>query len=533
MLKTLIKKQLFESWKGIFINSKTGKVRTKKSQTWMIVLFAFCFICLAFSFFGMSMTLSPLFGSEYEWLIYATFGIMAITLCIFLNAFSANSVIYKAKDNDLLLSLPIMAKDILFSRFVGLYSLSLLYVTCIWLPVCLNGWIHGVNSVLAIILDILLVFVVSLFVTALALVVGYIFALITNFSKSKTIVTVLASVALIAVYYVTMFRIEELFGTFVTNSSAVANSISSWGIIFVWLAKGAQGNIISFLLFTLVTIALFLIIYYALSKTFIGVATRNNNVSKKGTKITYSEKGDSRTALLKKEFSHFLSSPAYMLNTGLGVFIILGITVVGAIKINDLNVVLNEMAVEIPFIYDFVPLIIVLAIMLIVSMDCISAPSISLEGKNLWILKSTPVNTFEIFYAKEQLHFLVNAIPSIISIIVLGLCLKLDYTLIVFMIATIILYIQSAAIFGLICGVLNPNFHWVNETQPIKQSLNVLFCMIYGWVICALIGLGYFLLIKKLSLASYFEIVIIALALITIVLRKWIRTKGVEKFNNL
>lgn len=533
MMKTLIKKQLFESWRGVFINSKTGKVRTKGSMIGMIILFFFCFISLGFSFFGMSMVLTPLFNTEYEWLIYAIFGIMAISACVLLNAFSASSILYKAKDNDLLLSMPIKAKDILFSRMVGLYSTATLYSACVWLPVCLNGWIHGVNSMTAIIFDVLLTFIMGLIVTALSCVVGYIFSFITNISKNKSLVTILASIALLIVYYFTMFRIEEIFNSFVTNSDSVANSISSWGLLFVCLAKGAQGDALSFIVFLLISLLVFALIYFVLSKSFISIATKNNNVSKKSGKIVYSSKGNIKSALFKKELLRFTGSPAYFLNTGMGILFALGLSILAVIKLDDINATLIPMKEAIPMISSFIPIIILLTVIFIASMDCISAPSFSLEGNSLWILKSLPIDPYNIFAAKELLHLVVSGIPSLIAAVILGLCFKLEINCIIFICVIVVLFIQSQAIFGLIVGILRPNFHWTNETQPIKQSLNMLFVMIYGWIIALAIGGVYYLLMNKIDLNSYLEVVIIAFCVITVLFRKWIRTKGVKAYNNL
>lgn len=533
MLKILIKKQIFESWRGIFINSKTGKARSKKSRIAMFIFFATCFVFIAFSFFGMSMMLTPLFKTEYEWLVYAIFGLLAISISTFLNAFSASSVLYKAKDNEMLLSMPIEPKEILLSRIVSLYIMATLYASCVWLPVCLNGWIHGANSIVSIVFEILLVFVIGLLSTALSCIIGYVFALINNASKNRALVTVLSSVLLLGVYYVTMFRLESIFATFVQKSSEVANSISSWGMIFVVLAKAAQGDLINFVLFTLISIVVFVLVYYVLSKTFISISTRGNNVVKTNGKIKYATKSDSKSALFKKELKRFTSSPAYMLNTALGVVFVLALAVMAVLKSNDINEILVPLSKELPIINDFLPLVILVSIMMVISINCISTPSISLEGNKFWILKSLPINPMDVFDAKERLHVLINGIPSLISIIVLGLCFKINTNILILISFILILFIIQQALIGLIFGVLRPNFTWTNETQPIKQSLNMLFVMLIGWLIIIAIGGGYYLLRNKIQISLYCEILVVVMYVITYLLRKWLMTKGVKVYNNL
>ena len=60
MLKTLIKKQLYECFRTYFINAKTKKARSGGAVAGMFILFGFLMVMLSLFFFGMAV----MFGSS-------------------------------------------------------------------------------------------------------------------------------------------------------------------------------------------------------------------------------------------------------------------------------------------------------------------------------------------------------------------------------------------------------------------------------------------------------------------------------------
>ena len=168
MLKTLIYKQFYECFKGYFINNKTGKAKSKAAVIGMFLLFGFLLISLAASFFGMSLSISVLLETEYSWLYYAIFGIVAIALGTFASVFNTSNSLYNAKDNDLLLSMPIKPSNVLLSRIVLVYGLSILYISIAWLPICINPIIFHHYSPLLLIPDLVLLLALGLFVSVLS-----------------------------------------------------------------------------------------------------------------------------------------------------------------------------------------------------------------------------------------------------------------------------------------------------------------------------------------------------------------------------
>ena len=141
MLKALIRKQYMECFRTYFVNMKTGKPRSKAGIAGMFLFFTALMLVLCGTFFGMSYLVSnQLFAMDMDWLYYVLLGLLSILLGTFGSVFSTYSTLYMAKDNELLLSMPIPPAKILFTRMTLVYGLSLLYSGCVWLPAGICGW---------------------------------------------------------------------------------------------------------------------------------------------------------------------------------------------------------------------------------------------------------------------------------------------------------------------------------------------------------------------------------------------------------
>lgn len=117
-----------------------------------------------------------------------------------------------------------------------------------------------------------------------------------------------------------------------------------------------------------------------------------------------------------KERKRFLGSPVYLTNMGLGLVMILALAVAGAIFREQ---VLEFLAL-IPGMSLLTPLIICAFLGFLVSTACISTPSVSLEGKCIWILKSLPLSSRQILLAKLRFHNMLLVPVAMVSGLILA-----------------------------------------------------------------------------------------------------------------
>ena len=75
------------------------------------------------------------------WLYFALMSLLAIFLGAFGSVFNTYSGLYFAKDNDLLLSLPIPVRTLMASRLLTVYLMGLMYSAVVILPAVIVYWV--------------------------------------------------------------------------------------------------------------------------------------------------------------------------------------------------------------------------------------------------------------------------------------------------------------------------------------------------------------------------------------------------------
>ena len=177
MLKTLLKKDLQALLVPITTDRKKGTRRSTGGIIGFAILFAFVFISLGFAFFTYSALLGSTIGAG-TWIYMSIVGCMGLVLGLFGSVFSTYTTLYKAKDNELLLSLPIPPGKLLLAKISSVYVLSLLFTTLGMLPGFIYSWVEHAVSATGVVLSILSILFTALLVTALSCVLGWLVALV-------------------------------------------------------------------------------------------------------------------------------------------------------------------------------------------------------------------------------------------------------------------------------------------------------------------------------------------------------------------
>ena len=106
MTKALFKKQMMESFAWVYRDRKTGKNRTGAGLVIYLLLYVVVFGMLGSMFYMMAESLCPpLIQMDLGWLYFAIMGLVSVVLGVFASVFNTAEALYRAKDNDLLLSM--------------------------------------------------------------------------------------------------------------------------------------------------------------------------------------------------------------------------------------------------------------------------------------------------------------------------------------------------------------------------------------------------------------------------------------------
>lgn len=319
--------------------------------------------------------------------------------------------------------------------------------------------------------------------------------------------------------------------TLLLDPAGMADKVKGIAYPLYQMGLAAEGKWNAFLFFAFAVLVLFAVIYFILQKSFLALSIAN----KGNKKAVYVEKkahtASIPRALLRKEVFRFTQSPIYMLNCGLGIVFILFAAVMLLVKKGTVDSLLMM------FIgyEDRIALVATAAICMITTMNDMAAPSVSLEGKNIWILQVLPVSGWQVLKAKLGLQIIFNLLPTIFLIICVEWILKPAAVFVVLLPLTVVLFIIMMAAFGLTCNLKAPNLKWTNETVPVKQSMSVTAALFGGWIIVAAFCFIYYLLYKyfEVKALSFLAGLDVVLAVLCILLLKWLCKKGSNIFETL
>ncbi|MBR2521771.1 MAG: hypothetical protein IKE61_01400 [Coriobacteriales bacterium] len=532
MVWILLKKQLLEVWRGYFFDAKTGNARSKASTAIRFALFALLMVVvLGGMFTGLAIVLcDPLTSSGAGWLYFVIMGAIAVLLGAFGAALNSFSSIYMAKDNDLLLSLPIPMKTILISRLLNVYLLGLMYTVVVLVPTLIVHWVTVELSAALVMTGLIWAILITALVLALSCLIGWVIAKINLKFRRKSFVAAFGVLAFLAIYFLFVSSFGNLIEDIATNAIYYGELIQESSSLLYWFGLAADGGWLALAGFAAVCAILLVLTWIVISRSFLHIATSSG----KQKKAVYREKETKQKspafALLMKEFTRFTSSANYMINTGLGIVFLVLAGVLILWQGSTVSVALHLFFAGIP---GATAILLTTCICMMSVMIDTAAPSVSLEGKSLWIVRSLPVSSWQILQSKANMQYILTAVPALFCSVcaVIAVSCTLVEALMLLLVPQVFALFQSHC--DLTLGVLWPNLTWTSEVVPVKRGMAVLFSLIIGAVSGLILGGVFFLVGHITGFTLYFIIVIAVFCAATVALRLWLKRSGCRRFEAL
>lgn len=534
MFKILLKKQMTEIFRGYFYDAKKNKKRSVASTVIFIILYLAIMVGVLggmFTYLSIGIC-APLAKAGMGWLYFIIMSMIAIALGAFGSIFNTYSGLYLSKDNDMLLSLPIPVRSIVAARLASVYLLGLMYSAVVIIPAVIVYWVEASVTAGSIIGSLALIVMISFIVLVLSCVLGWCVAKLSLKLKNKSFLTVFLSLAFFGLYYFVYFKAQSVIEDLIMNAALYGQKVKTSAYPLYLFGRTGEGDWGAILICAAVVAIISAITFWVLSRSFIGIATAGNTSSKKKyTEKRIGQKSIS-SALLAKEFARFTSSPNYMLNCTMGSVFLIIISGALIIKGNELVKVINKIC-ESGIGEGFIVAIIITIICVTAAMNDMVVPSVSLEGKSLWIGQSLPVDPWSILKAKLWVQIIVTGVPVILCEIC---CMILfDFSVIekVMICITPVIFIVLMSLFGLFLGIKMPNLTWTSELAPIKQGINVMIAMFGGAAFGMLIIGLYYLIGEKLGITLYLVLTAVLFIVLSEVLYTWNRKKGSQIYRCL
>mgnify|MGYP004658295445 CR=1 FL=1 len=458
--------------------------------------------------------------------IMLTMFLFLVTVLTFIEGiYKSQGILFEAKDNDLLFSLPISKSKILFLRIFKLLLFQYIYNLMFLLPAFIIYIYFEHPGISFYLLSFLMTILLPIIPTIISSFLGYLVKMFSSKSRFKKIIQTVLSLILFFIIYIGSIKLEG----FVQNIASKAVSINDM-LVNIYYPIGAyvnlinQFNILTFLKLLLINIIPFMLFIYIGAKYYFKIIS---NEKSSNTKVSFKKekfvKNSPLIALVKKELKRYFSSPVYMLNTSIGLVIVLIVTIAMAVKGSSVfELILKDYGynggLSIEVLYYFL-------MIFAASLTSITSSCISLEGKTINITKSLPVSEKAIMrskliypYISEFIFFIVFK-PSVFYIIVIIL-------------GSLLSILLSSSI-GLFINLKYPKMNAMNDTEVVKQSMSSMLSVFMGMIVFFGSILGYGLLIDKINSKMLLCFNLLVISLLDVLFYYLIIKVGTKDYKNL
>lgn len=450
---------------NVLRHTKDPVERRKKLVVYGIVAFLLMFV-MAYAAALSYVLISYGAGNAVPSYLITMSGILALMLAVF----KASGVLFRKNSFDIISSLPLSDGAVVFSRFLRLYTESLIISSLIMLPgivvyavICTPGVMFYISALVGMI-------TAPLIPVAIATAIGALVTAIASRMKHKAIAEAILSMLFVLGILALSSSAsgaegemtEEMIMQVVGSISDILEKVYPPAVMF---GNGVvNGDIISLMLYIVISVAAFAAVALIVTLNFRGICRRLHSTSAKHSYKMQAQQQTSLTrALVQREAKRYFSTSAYVTNTIIGP--ILAVAMCVAFIFVDVNSLLPELPVEIninaalPFVFSAV-----------LCMMNPSAISVSLEGKQWWITMSLPLSTKEVINGKLLFSLCLLAPFYAVSEVIVMATQSFDITERIWFVLVPALSAVFSCVFGIFVNLKLPKFQWESEVEVVKQS---------------------------------------------------------------
>ena len=445
-----------------------------------------------------------------------------------LSVFKADGLIFRSKDYDFLMSLPLSQRTILASKIIELLSLNIGISALVMIPSTIVYYMKSTANISCFLFMIVGIIILPLIPIILSSVIAFILNFISSRLRFSKLIYSIGMLGVLIAIFLFSLKAEDFMTYLMSNASSLENMFEKIYIPSAWFSKALiNQDIISLLKFVIVSIIPFILFVVIFSRAFKKINSNlGESYQKADFKMSKMKRRGIYQTLLNKEFKRYFASTPYVFNT-LGITVMLIImSVVTLFSGDEVLGVISKDAGR----------VIVLAVTAIFgvfgSMGCTTASSISIEGENLWILKSLPIEIKDIFKAKISMSLIFSIPTIVISSIIIKLSLSLSIMDTIFIIIAASIYNMFITISGLFINILYPKFDWIQEIQAVKNTMSVTVTLFLS-VIPIGIGYGIYMLFSPLNINLFMGGTVVIEIILLVMAWYILNTEGVKKFKKL
>lgn len=456
---------------------------------------------------------------------------------LFFTFLKTNGVLFAAKDYEFLMALPIPTKTIVTSKFMSMYLNNLLFCMLVMIPMAVGYSFWNSVSGMFVIMWLFGILLAPLFPMTIAAFIGMCIISFGAKFKRKALVEILCSALLLVGIFGGSFWLQKsslnnqevLLATLSNAGTVVSQMIHKIYPLSAFFDEGVNnGKVVPFIAFAAISILVFVLFVEICGRIYRKIHTKlQSHQTHSNYKLGELKSSPLLLALAKKEAKRFFSSSLYMLNMGIG--LIMALLAAGASLFIGVDRVIDGMDISnIDAIKPVISVIIPFVIAMIVNMCNTTAVSLSLEGKNLWIVQSLPISNAILIKGKMLFNVMLVLPVSLICSIVFAFALKVSVGYVCLYLLFSVASVCFSTALGAWINLHFPNYEWENEVEVIKQGMGSMIGIFSGMLLYLVLAFAAFFLSSKIP-----EEIIILLATLILLLMGLVIYRRATGFKSL
>lgn len=452
---------------GINVYFYTKDKQLKKKNTIMATIIGLVLLVLAGYVCGLCYGMVIIGAAD---ILPAYLITISSSITLMLNIFKTGSIIFRRQGYEIMSALPLSNWAIVCSRFFRLYIENLAIVMLIMVPGFIIYGIFVTPSVSFYLIGILVVLIIPLLPVTIASAIGALLVAISSRTKYKSLVEAGLSVVLaVGVMMLTtnLPQNEEEFTIemFQNIEKMVTEALENLFPPAIWLGDAmVSSNMFLLGITAVLSLVVFAVVVSVIGANFHKISRRLYGTSAKHNyEMEHLQSNSCMKALVIREARRYFASGVYVANTiigpVMGTILCIALIFIDVEKITKSIPLIVNLETALPF-----------ALAAMFTMLNPASVSISMEGKEVWIVKTLPLDKKTILNSKILFNLLLYTPFYIVAVIALTIALRPDtWELIGFIIVPVI-SILFAVTMGIVVNLWLPKMEWESEAEVVKQS---------------------------------------------------------------
>ena len=474
--KYLLRMQMYNLF-GInrLIHSRGKQDKQRSAIVAVLGLAAIAILAIYITKFSNSMALAGL-SEALPTLMVVVCSLATLTLTFV----KSTGVLIGLKDYDMVMSMPVNTISIVTSRVTLLYLTNLIIGFIAMLPSSIIYIWYERPPICSYLFLVGALFLTPIIPMIISLSLGVLIVAVSSRSRHKNIFSLVLSTAAVLMIAFASAKTQSMDAVQITNlGAAIAETVNKFYPPAILFTNALLHNdLVGFAIFTAVSllsgIAFVTIVshYYKTLNTAVF-----SHYAKKDYKIGALKSSSPFMALYKKELHRLSSCTIYALNSCIGIVLLL---VVASFAVFFMPSALRQQA-EVIGIMSVIQNIMPIALAVFVSMTSTTAASLSLEGKNRWIMCSVPTQAGTVYNSKIAVNLTVILPVLYVSAILIRIVIpcSLIQTVLMFLIPTV--YAFFISVLGIYLNIKFPKYDWTSEYYAVKGgAISVLATVVIG-----------------------------------------------------